>query len=318
MSSFSKAAIFCIIGIVGINCFANDDSPSKATKAVSEHGFMSWFKRHTSKNASMTNGSFRAELDSLPTQHCLGSIELLPMPGIPIEPIIAPQPFAADDGLDYRQDFPQPLDQPFPSHSKGQQNQEPSAEGDPPFPPHSMGNAPFAPNLDSLDLMWPVETRTISSGWGPRRRTAIVVVKTPNGSRRISKPYTGTHKGVDLTAPQGFSIFAAMEGRVNAVGRDRVWGNYVTIDHGEGIETFYGHNKANLVAVGEMVRRGQIIATVGSTGRSTGPHIHFEVRVNGQQVNPTPFLNDAEEYFSPEILDLNERTLSKVSRSNRR
>jgi len=318
VSSLSRAAIFCIIGIVGTNCLANNDSPSKAPKAASESSFVSWLKKHTSKDASMANNPFRAELDSLPTLHCLGSIELFPMPEIPIEPTIPVRPFTADDGLDYSQDFPQPLGQPFTSHLKAQQTQDPSAEGDPPFPPDSMGDNPFAPNLDSLDLMWPVETRTISSGWGPRRRTALVVVKTPEGNRRISKPYMGTHKGIDLTAPQGFSIFAAMEGRVSAVGRDRTIGNYVAIDHGEGIETFYGHNKANLVAVGEMVCRGQIIATVGSTGRSTGPHVHFEVRVNGLQVNPTPFLNDAEEDFSPEILDLNKLVLSKASKSNRR
>ncbi|MDR2561697.1 MAG: M23 family metallopeptidase, partial [Holophagales bacterium] len=277
MSSLSRAAIFCIIGIVGTNCFASNDSPSKAPKAASESAFISWLKKHTSKDASMADNPFRSELDSLPMLHGLGSIEIFPMLGIPVEPVIPVRPFAADDGLDYRQDFPQPLDQPFPSSLKAPQNQDPSAEGDPPFPPDSMGDAPFAPDLDSLDLMWPVETRTISSGWGPRRRTAIVVVKTPAGNRRISKPYTGTHKGVDLTAPHGFSIFAAMEGRVCAVGRDRAIGNYVAIDHGEGIETFYGHNKANLVAVGDTVRRGQIIATVGSTGRSTGPHVHFEV-----------------------------------------
>jgi len=165
--------------------------------------------------------------------------------------------------------------------------------------------------------MWPVETRTISSGWGPRRRTSTVVVKTPEGYQRISKPYTGSHKGIDFPAPQGYGVFAAMEGRVSAVGRNRTMGNFVAIDHGGGIETFYGHNKTNLVAVGEMVARGQIIATVGSTGRSTGPHVHFEVRVNGQQVNPAPFLNDEEE-LSPEMVDLKELALAKTSKANRR
>jgi len=322
VSFFSKVAIFSIIGIVSANCYAQNDDPSKAPKAVGESGFVSWLKKQTSKSASTAKTHFRAELDSLPALHHSGSIEFFPAPRIPIEPNVVVQPFTADDGFDYRQDFPQPLDQPFLSHLEAPQNQDPSAEGDPPFPPHSMDYAPPAPNLDldldSLDLMWPVETRTISSAWGPRRRTATVVVKTPEGSRRVSKPYTGSHKGIDLTAPQGSGIFAALEGRVSAVGRERVLGNYVTIDHGGGIETFYAHNKANLVAVGEMVRRGQIIGTVGSTGNSTGPHVHFEVRVNGQQVNPASFLNDAEEDFSPETISINELALSKASKSNRR
>jgi len=317
VSFFPKVAIFSILGIVGTNCFARNNGPCEAPKAASESGFTSWIMKYAPKSASKAKMFFRAELDSLPALHHSGPIALFPVPGIPVEPIIAVQPFITDDGFDFRQDFPQPLDQPFPSHLEMPQNQDPSAEGDPPFPPDSISDAPSAPDLDSLDLMWPVETRTISSGWGPRIRTAIVVVKTPEGSRRISKPYTGTHKGIDLTAPQGFSIFAAMEGRVSAVGRDRTMGNYVAIDHGEGIETFYGHNKANLVAVGEMVNRGQIIATVGSTGRSTGPHVHFEVRVNGRQVNPAPFLNDADEP-SPEMIGLNELAMSKAPKSNRR
>jgi len=124
----------------------------------------------------------------------------------------------------------------------------------------------------------------------------------------------GSHKGIDLTAPLGTGIFAAMDGRVNAIGRDRAMGNYVSIDHGGGIETFYAHNKANLISMGEMVRRGQIIATVGSTGHSTGPHVHFEVRVNGQQVNPAPYINDTEE-LTPEMINLKEQALSKAKAS---
>ena len=317
MNFFSRAAIPCIIGILGANCFAHHDSPGKGPKAVSESGFVSWLKKRTSMNVSASETYFPAELESLPALFHTGSIELFPVLGLPIEPSAAVQPFAANDGLGLRQDFPQPLYWPFLSHQEVLRNQYPSAAGDPPFTPNSVVDAPTALNLDYLDLMWPVETRTISSGWGPRMRTTIVVVKTPEGSRRISKPYTGTHKGIDLTAPQGFGIFAAMEGRVSSVGRDRTMGNYVAIDHGEGIETFYGHNKANLVAIGEMVLRGQIIATVGSTGRSTGPHVHFEVRVNGQQVNPAPFLNDEDEP-SPEMIDLNMLALSKASKSSRR
>jgi murein DD-endopeptidase MepM/ murein hydrolase activator NlpD len=99
-----------------------------------------------------------------------------------------------------------------------------------------------------------------------------------------------------------------MDGRVAAIGRDRNLGNFVKIDHGNGVETLYGHNRVNLVAVNDIVRRGQIIATVGSTGRSTGPHVHFEVRINDQAVNPAPWLNDTEE-ISAEIIAYNEKFL---------
>jgi murein DD-endopeptidase MepM/ murein hydrolase activator NlpD len=96
-----------------------------------------------------------------------------------------------------------------------------------------------------------------------------------------------------------------MDGRVVEAGRHRHLGRFIKIDHGNGLETLYGHNSANLVAVGDAVRRGQIIGKVGSTGRSTGPHVHFEVRINSVQVNPAPWLNDTEE-LSAEILAYNQ------------
>ncbi|MCL1894190.1 MAG: M23 family metallopeptidase [Holophagaceae bacterium] len=85
-----------------------------------------------------------------------------------------------------------------------------------------------------------------------------------------------------------------MDGHVVSVGRDRKLGFFVKIDHGDGLETLYGHNSVNLVKIGDFVQRGQIIAKVGSTGSSTGPHVHFEVRINGNAVNPAPWLNDTE------------------------
>jgi len=163
-------------------------------------------------------------------------------------------------------------------------------------------------DVSDLDLLWPVETRTISSAWGPRVRMMTTVVRTPAGSRRVSKPYAGVHKGIDLTAPLGNVIYAAMDGRVSDVGRSRGLGNFVKISHGNGVETVYGHNSANLVRVGERVQRGQIIARVGNTGHSTGPHVHFEVRVDGRQVNPMPMLNDTDG-VSAEMAEYNERFL---------
>jgi murein DD-endopeptidase MepM/ murein hydrolase activator NlpD len=109
---------------------------------------------------------------------------------------------------------------------------------------------------------------------------------------------------VDLNAPTGTSVFAAMDGQVVAVGRQRQYGNFVTIDHGNGIITHYGHHRANLVEVGDVVRRGQKIAEVGRTGNATGPHLHFELRMDGSQRNPLPFMNDEEE-ISAEVLAMN-------------
>ncbi|WP_306590951.1 M23 family metallopeptidase [Geothrix sp. 21YS21S-4] len=145
---------------------------------------------------------------------------------------------------------------------------------------------------DHLDLLWPVETRTISSAWGPRMRTKTVRVKN---QRKKKVRYRGRHKGVDLTAPIGTSVFAALDGQVLVVGKHKQYGNYVLVDHGNGVATLYAHHKLNLVQEGDIVRRGQKIAEVGRTGNATGPHLHFELRVDGQQKNPLPALNDEEE-----------------------
>ena len=166
-----------------------------------------------------------------------------------------------------------------------------------PFSPESEEESSlfsFPTDSYELDLLWPVDTRTISSAWGPRVRTTTVVIKTANGNRRVKRSFDGSHKGIDLTAPRGYGIFAAMDGHVVSVGRDRKLGFFVKIDHGDGLETLYGHNSVNLVKIGDFVQRGQIIAKVGSTGSSTGPHVHFEVRINGNAVNPAPWLNDTE------------------------
>ena len=151
----------------------------------------------------------------------------------------------------------------------------------------------YAPaDPDRLDLLWPVETRTISSAWGPRMRTKTIQVKNQR-KKRIR--YKGRHKGVDLTAPIGTAVFAALDGQVITSGKHKAYGNYVVVDHGNGVSTVYAHHKLNLVREGDIVRRGQKIAEVGRTGNSTGPHLHFELRIDGLQRNPLPLLNDVEE-----------------------
>lgn len=112
-----------------------------------------------------------------------------------------------------------------------------------------------------------------------------------------SDPFRGTaamHAGVDIPGPVGTPVYATADGVVDRAERAGGYGNLVEIDHGKGIQTRYGHLSRILVADGARVRRGQLIALMGSTGRSTGPHLHYEVRIDGHAVNPVPFLTTAD------------------------
>ena len=133
--------------------------------------------------------------------------------------------------------------------------------------------------LQGIPQVLPAAATMISSGFGYR-----------------SDPFLGTaafHAGLDFKGPIGAPIFAAARGRVAFVGQRPGYGNCVEINHGNGLLTRYAHMSAFRTRVGETVVAGQTIGAVGSTGRSTGPHLHFEVRLNGQPVNPRPFLEVA-------------------------
>jgi murein DD-endopeptidase MepM/ murein hydrolase activator NlpD len=122
----------------------------------------------------------------------------------------------------------------------------------------------------------PVELVTFTSGFGVR-----------------SDPFRGTaamHAGVDMPGPIGTEIHATADGIVSRAQWANGYGNLVEINHGKGIQTRYGHLSAILVQPGMRVTRGQLIARMGSTGRSTGSHLHYEVRLDGHAVNPMPFL----------------------------
>ena len=111
-------------------------------------------------------------------------------------------------------------------------------------------------------------------------------------------PFNGgaaMHAGTDMAGAQGEPIYAAASGTVLQAGRSGGYGNLVELAHGKGIDTRYGHLSAILVKPGEAVRQGQLIGRMGSTGRSTGTHLHYEVRIDGHAVNPRPFL-DASNY----------------------
>lgn len=122
----------------------------------------------------------------------------------------------------------------------------------------------------------PSSYTTVSSGF--ITRTSPISGKTEN------------HNGLDLPAPRGTSIYAADAGKVVIARHSSSWGNYVTIDHGGGIMTLYAHASSLNVTVGQTVKKGDTIAYVGSTGWSTGNHLHFTVYKNGVAVNPAPYI----------------------------
>ncbi|SDH82315.1 Peptidase family M23 [Pseudomonas benzenivorans] len=116
-------------------------------------------------------------------------------------------------------------------------------------------------------------------------------MSSPFGRR--TDPLSGrlsVHKGVDFAAKAGSDVVAVAAGVVTASGRRSGYGNTVEISHADGYVTLYAHNQRNLVQVGDLVQRGQVIAKVGSTGRSTGSHVHFEVTQNGRVVNPASYI----------------------------
>ncbi len=125
----------------------------------------------------------------------------------------------------------------------------------------------------------------IGSGWESR-------VTSEFGYR--SDPFTGQasgHTGIDIAVPTGTPVRAALPGVVTTATYDAGgYGYYVKVDHGNGMVTLYAHNSKLLVKVGDAVEAGDMVSMSGSTGRSTGPHLHFEVRVNGQRVNPRSYL----------------------------
>lgn len=122
----------------------------------------------------------------------------------------------------------------------------------------------------------PVEGGYVSSSFGYR-----------------TSPFTGRkefHKGLDIAAKEGTPIFAAADGVVSFAGKKGLMGNIIVIDHGYGFVTRYGHAQKLLKKHGEKVKRGEVIAHVGDTGRSTGPHLHYEVQINGVQANPKRYI----------------------------
>lgn len=140
----------------------------------------------------------------------------------------------------------------------------------------ALGNSSSPAYTGNGKFVWPSAASTrVTSEFGYRNK--------PNAKA------TSNHRGIDIGAPSGTNVLAAEAGTVVTAGYNRSYGYYITINHGGGYVTLYAHNSRLLVSKGDKVTRGQVIAKVGSTGNSTGPHIHFEVMVNGVCKNPRNF-----------------------------
>ncbi len=134
----------------------------------------------------------------------------------------------------------------------------------------------FAPYFVSVDPVLPVKNGRITSEFGYR-------------TNPVSGRY-GFHTGLDLAAAEGTPVSASFYGKVAETGESDVWGKYVLIEHSDGLHTYYCHLSEIYVDEETVIRQGETVGLVGSTGWSTGPHLHFEIRINGVRVNPETIL----------------------------
>jgi murein DD-endopeptidase MepM/ murein hydrolase activator NlpD len=146
--------------------------------------------------------------------------------------------------------------------------------------------------------------RSLFTAWrqmdGPATQALAIPSRRPVDEMRLTStfgnradPFTGRrarHNGIDIPGPVGTPIYATADGTVGRAQRLGGYGNYVELEHGNAMQTRYGHLSQILVQPGQRVRRGDMIGLMGSTGRSTGSHLHYEVRIAGAPVNPVPFI----------------------------
>ncbi len=135
----------------------------------------------------------------------------------------------------------------------------------------------FAPTKVSIPSRNPLDGASMTSGFGMRTHPVL-------GGRR-------GHKGVDLAMPTGTPVYATADGVISKAEWFSSYGLYIAVEHGGKIQTRYGHLSRLSVASGQPVKKGDLIGYVGSTGRSTGPHLHYEVRIAGVAVNPIPYMH---------------------------
>ena len=141
-------------------------------------------------------------------------------------------------------------------------------------------SSPIPQRAVSVPSRMPLEGAALTSGFGMRTHPVL-------GGRR-------QHHGIDLAAPTGTPVYATADGVVGRADWYSSYGLYISINHGASMETRYAHLSRLAVAAGDNVKKGDLIGYVGSTGRSTGPHLHYEVRVDGLAVNPIPYMVESE------------------------
>lgn len=154
----------------------------------------------------------------------------------------------------------------------------------------STGNSEFAELIAGWKAL---DNRELGAVSIPSRKPVDSVRMTSRYGYR-EDPFAGrraNHKGLDMAGPIGTPIYATADGIVGRSQWVSGYGNYIEINHGGDIQTRYGHMSKLIVGPNERVKRGQLIGLMGSTGRSTGSHLHYEVRIAGQPVNPMPFLS---------------------------
>lgn len=136
------------------------------------------------------------------------------------------------------------------------------------------------PGVDSTDTL-PADTVPVEEEGG------FYLVPPVAGWTRISQVFSASHPGIDFATSEGKQVLASCEGVVEDVGSDEIYGNYILLSHGPNFETFYGHLQSVNVRKGQNVSMNHVLGFVGSTGRSTAPHLHFEVRHNGTPIDPS-------------------------------
>ena len=148
------------------------------------------------------------------------------------------------------------------------------------------GPAPAPVATVSVPSRMPLDMAQLTSDYGMRTHPVL------GGKRR--------HNGVDLAAPTGTPVYATADGTVSRADRFSSYGLYIAIEHGSDIQTRFAHLSRLNVRAGQEVKKGELIGFVGSTGRSTGPHLHYEVRIDGRPVNPVPYMaeNDAQQAYA--------------------
>ncbi|MBU2586815.1 MAG: M23 family metallopeptidase [Alphaproteobacteria bacterium] len=141
-------------------------------------------------------------------------------------------------------------------------------------------SSPIPQRAISVPSRMPLEGAQLTSNYGMRTHPVL-------GGRR-------NHTGIDLAAPTGTPIYATADGVIGRADWYSSYGLYISINHGASMETRYAHLSRLAVAAGDNIKKGDLIGYVGSTGRSTGPHLHYEVRVDGLAVNPIPYMVESE------------------------